>query len=156
LKGCRLCLRGKLFYSFFNSSLRKIGPAVDVARNIDVDLLHIIDKDLEIGSSKNLDVYDALTRILFVQVEMPKIRFLKELYAMDVRVAFIPPNIPEDFNPKFSLLKTDDINDVSKYPKFRDIVTASPDVLKKANALKKRVFFLGKNKDAFCSITDYM
>ncbi len=156
MKGCRLCLRGKLFYSFFNSSLRKIGPAIEVARNIDADLLHIIDKDLEIGSSKNLDIYDALTRILFVQVEMPKIRFLKELYAMDVRVAFMPPNVPEDFNPKFSLLKTDDASELSKYPKFRDIVTSSTDVLKKANALKKRVFFLGKNADAFCSITDYM
>jgi hypothetical protein len=135
--------------------LRKVGPAVDVARNIDADLLHIIDRDLDSGSSKNLDVYDALTRMLFIQVEMWKPRFLDKLYAKDVRVAFIPPNIPEKFNPKFSLMKTDNAEDLEKYPGFRDILTSSAEVLKEANRLKKRVFFLGKSKDAFCSITDF-
>ncbi len=156
MKGYRLCLRGKSFYSFFNSSLRKVGPAIEVARSIDADLLHIIDKDLEKGVSKNLDIYDALTRMLFIQVEMPKIRFLDKLYAMDVRVAFIPPNVPENFNPKFSLLKADNEADLEKYPGFRDILTSSESVMKKANRMKKRVFLLGKSRDAFCSITDYM
>ena len=155
MKGYRLCLRGKSFYSFFNNSLRKIGPAIDVARNVDADLLHIIDSDLDKGVSKNLDIYDALTRILFIQVEMPKVRFLKELYAMDVRVAFIPPNVPDKFNPKFSLLKTDSLEDLKKYPGFRDILTSSEIVMKKANKMKKRVFFLGNAAGAFCSITDF-
>jgi hypothetical protein len=155
LKGCRLCLRGKSFYSFFNSSLRKAGPAIEVARGIDADLLHIIDKDLEKGVGKNLDIYDALTRMMYIQVEMPKIRFLKELYAMDVRVAFIPPNIPEAFNVKFSLLKTDNAADLGKYPGFRDILTSSESVMEKANSMKKRVFFLGNSKKAFCQITDF-
>jgi hypothetical protein len=155
LKGYRLCLQGKVLYSFMGGSLRKLGSAVDFARGIKADLLHIIDRDLEAGQGKNLDVYDALSRTLFVQVEMPKVCFLDQLYAMNVRVAFIPPNVPERFDARFSLLKTDDILDLEKYPGFRDILTSSEGVMEKANKMEKRVFLFGESRNAFCSITDF-
>jgi hypothetical protein len=155
LKGYRLCLQGKVLYSFMGGSLRKLGPAVDVARGIKADLLHMIDRDLDAGQGNNLDIYDALSRTLFVQVEMPRVCFLDQLYAMNVRVAFIPPNVPEKFDSRFSLLKTDDVSDLVKYPGFRDILTSSKEVMEKANKIEKRVFLLGKSKDAFCSITDF-
>ncbi|MCX6773892.1 MAG: hypothetical protein NTY68_02725 [Candidatus Micrarchaeota archaeon] len=148
-----------MFYSKVGNSYKKIGPALDVAKEAhssDIGVIHIIDRDLASGQSKNLDIYDSLTQFIHVQVELPRVCFVNELSAYNVRIAFVPPNVPLDINYKFSLLRTDYPRDMDKYPEFNDILTSNEDVVNEAIRRKKRIFFLGKNNKAFCSILDRM
>lgn len=159
MKGLRVYLKNKVFYSKFGNSYKKIGPAMDVAKEAHssgVEVIHVIDRDLASGQSKNLDIYDSLTQFIHVQVELPRVCFVNELSAYNVRIAFVPPNVPLDANYKFSLLRTDYPRDIDKYPEFNDILTANEDVVDEAIKQKKRIFFLGKNNKAFCSITDFV
>jgi hypothetical protein len=159
LKGLRLYLKNKIFYSRVGNAYRRIGPAMDFAKEAKssgVEVLHIIDRDLASGQSKNLDIYDSLTQFMHIQVELPRVCFVNELSAYNVRIAFVPPNVPVNVNYKFSLLKTDYPKDLDKYPEFSDILTTNEDVVDYAIKKKKRIFFLGKNNNAFCSIPDYM
>ena len=157
MKGLRLWLKNKVFYSRMGGSYRRLGPALDFAkraRSLGFGLLHIIDRDLASGIGKNLDVYDALTRFIHVQVELPRPCFDKELYSLNARIAFTSPNIPKDINYRFSLLKTEEPKELVRHPGFRDILTSSEDVAGEAIRLKKRVFFIGKSEGAFCEISD--
>ena len=89
-----------------------------------------------------------------MQVELPLVCCVDQLYSYNVRISFVPSNIPPSVNYKFSLLKAEKPEDVASFPNFRDILTSSDEVAKEALKLKKRLFFLGKNKKAFCEILD--
>ncbi len=141
---------------FFTNELRIIGNPITYAKRIkgNYDFLHIIDKDLSLSNMplKNFDIYDKLTYIINIQVEVPK-GFdsqvdINRLFSINARVVIPLPSF-ESFlskvkNEKLLVAYVDRASPQLKF--FRDVVVPLDkwDVLKKDPVfLDKRVFTIG-------------
>lgn len=88
--GKYILMKDKQFYS---SDMRLLGSPIETAKELSSKyiLLHIRDLDMDRGKIKNFDVYDKLTYVMHVQVEVRKeIPSLRDLLEINVRLVGIP------------------------------------------------------------------
>lgn len=84
-------VKGKKAYRRTMGTLRPMGAAIKVAKRLretlGAQLIHIVDLDALSGKKSNYDIYDHLTFIMYVQVEVrPDPKLVKPLLDMGVRV----------------------------------------------------------------------
>jgi len=84
-------LQGKKAYRKDLGTLRPMGSAIKVAKKLrerlGTELLHIVDLDALKGKKTNYDIYDHLTFIMYVQVEVrPDPKMVGPLLQMGARV----------------------------------------------------------------------
>lgn len=134
--------------------LRLLGKPIDIANNLKEEgykLIHIVDLDALDGLSTNLDIYDALTYFINVQVECaPKEQLVKKLLSFRCRVVIPPSNLDLSAIKEKNLL-------VAKFSKetkgnledFHDVLIEDADdnSVKKFKKLGKRVLVFEKDKE---------
>jgi len=147
-------LKGKKAYKKQLGTLKPMGNAIKIAKRLrerlGTELIHVVDLDALAGKKTNYDIYDHLTFIMYVQVEvMPEPRLIKPLLNIGARVVVdIPTKLDlSQFEDKKRLL-------VGKItPRSKASLTEVHDVyldgeseakLKELIKKKKRVFV---NKD---------
>ena len=161
-------LKGKKAYKKQLGSLKPLGSAIKIAKRLKerfgTELIHVVDLDALAGKKTNYDVYDHLTFIMYVQVEVkPDPKLIKPLLDIDARVVIELPAKGLDltqFSPKKRLL----VGKIS--PKYSGSVDDVFDVyvdgesekkLKELIKMKKRVFVNGsqnqKNPQVFGRIS---
>lgn len=134
--------------------LRLLGKPVDVARKLKDDgykLIHIVDLDALAMLSTNLDVYDALTYFINVQVECaPDDRLVKKLLSFKCRVVLAPSGLDVSQLKEKKLLVAKITKDsVESVDDFHDVIIEDADneIVKKFSSLKKRVIIFDKDKN---------
>ncbi len=106
IKVPKLMIKQKQAFSIRGPVPKILGNAVDVCKNLDAKLIHIIDKDALAGSLTNFDVYDRLTYNVNVQVEIkPSENMIKKLIAINCRVV-VPPIDLSSFDHKNRFVAT--------------------------------------------------
>jgi len=134
--------------------LRFLGKPIDVARKLKDEgyrLIHIVDLDALALLSTNLDIYDALTYFVNVQVECaPDDTLVKKLLSLKCRVVLAPSELDLSQLKERKLL-------VAKIPKdfkgsvndYHDIILEDADneIVKRFLSLKKRIIIFDKDKD---------
>ncbi|MEW6722002.1 MAG: hypothetical protein AB1324_01955 [Candidatus Micrarchaeota archaeon] len=140
-------LKDKQAFSSVGGRMRLLGKPIDVARGLKEEgfvLIHITDMDALKGQPTNLDVYDALTFFINVQVECaPRDEIVKKLLSLKCRVV-LPPDSPlgvSGYREKKLL--------VARIPKgyggdaegFHDVILdeADPASVKRFESLGKRI-----------------
>jgi uncharacterized protein related to proFAR isomerase len=129
---------------------RFAGNPVEVGKKLKDEgckLIHIIDEDALKGMTKNLDVYNALTFFINVQVECaPQEEIVKKLLSLRCRVVLPPDADISDYEEKNLLVAKlpDDYKGDAKG--FNDVIVSSEDQAKRMLSLKKRVMMLGESK----------
>jgi hypothetical protein len=89
-------VRGKKAYRKDLGTLRPMGSAIKVAKKLKerlgTELLHIVDLDAMGGSRANYDIYDHLTFVMYIQVEVrPDPRMVGPLLEMGARAVIELP-----------------------------------------------------------------
>ena len=84
-------LKGKKAYTKRLGTLKPMGSAIKIAKRLrerlGIELVHIVDLDALNGKRTNFDIYDHLTFIMYVQVEVkPDPKLIKPLLNIDARV----------------------------------------------------------------------
>lgn len=84
-------LKGKKAYKKQMGSFKPLGSAIKIAKRLKerfgTELIHIVDLDALSGKKTNYDIYDHLTFIMYVQVEVkPDPKLIKPLLDIDARV----------------------------------------------------------------------
>jgi uncharacterized protein related to proFAR isomerase len=84
-------LKGKKAYTKRLGTLKPMGSAIKIAKRLrerlGIELVHIVDLDALNGKRTNFDIYDHLTFIMYVQVEVkPDPKIIKPLLNIDARV----------------------------------------------------------------------
>ena len=152
-------LKGKKAYTKRLGTLKPMGSAIKIAKRLrerlGTELIHIVDLDALNGKKTNYDVYDHLTFIMYVQVEVkPDPKLIKPLLDVGARVVLeMPARLDlRQFSEKKRLLvgkitprskcKLDDVHDVyldgESEAKAKELIKA-----------KKRIFVnKGQNKKA--------
>ncbi|MCP4646652.1 MAG: hypothetical protein GY852_02810 [bacterium] len=91
-----LYLQGKKAYTKRLGTLKPMGSAIKIAKRLrerlGTELVHIVDLDALNGKKTNYDIYDHLTFIMYVQVEVkPDPDLIKRLLKIDARVVIELP-----------------------------------------------------------------
>lgn len=157
MKGKRVFLKDKLFFSYSNGLKRVLGNAVSVGKALakDFGLLHVVDEDLLLFPKvlKNKDVYDNLTYFIHVQVEAPpnvSEKVVRELLSFDVRVV-LHPEVLEGMRHLFKGKEGFAVSKSKPLDWVRDVfLTFCPG--DKERFKDKRLFVLGKCPGVFCEI----
>ena len=95
----RIYLKGKTAYKKQLGTLKPMGNAIKIAKRLrerlGIELIHIVDLDALAGKKTNYDIYDHLTFIMYVQVEVkPEPKMIKPLLAVGARaVVDIPTKL---------------------------------------------------------------
>ena len=89
-------LQGKKAYKKQLGTLKPMGSAIKIAKRLrerlGTELVHIVDLDALNGKKTNYDIYDHLTFIMYVQVEVkPDPDLIKRLLRIDARVVIDLP-----------------------------------------------------------------
>ena len=89
-------LKGKKAYTKRLGTLKPMGSAIKIAKRLrerlGIELVHIVDLDALNGKRTNFDIYDHLTFIMYVQVEVkPDPKLIKPLLNIDARVVIDLP-----------------------------------------------------------------
>lgn len=131
---------------------RLIGNPVELGKDLrdkGHKLLHIIDEDAMKGMTKNLDVYDALTFFVNVQVECaPDQGVIRKLLALRCRVVLPPETDISSFEEKNLLVAKLPAGYKGKADGFRDVIVATLEDARAMASLKKRVMLLGDAEGA--------
>ncbi len=94
IKGLRLIVRDKDAFQEENGILRQTGKPMDVLRNIskDVKVLHLVDLNAKKGNATNFDLYDRMTYLINIEVEVaPKEELVRKLLAVKARAVLDLP-----------------------------------------------------------------
>jgi uncharacterized protein related to proFAR isomerase len=163
LSAPRIYIQGKKAYRKDLGTLRPMGSAIKVAKKLrerlGTELLHIIDLDAMKGNKSNYDIYDHLTFIMYIQVEVrPDPKMINPLLDMGARVVIeLPTKLDlKQFADKKRLLvgkiapnykgSLDDVFDVyldgESERKLKELQKKKKRVLvnKRQNAKNKKVF----------------
>ncbi|MBU0532766.1 hypothetical protein KKB44_04705 [Candidatus Micrarchaeota archaeon] len=126
--------------------LKLLGKPIDVVKKLHADgykLVHIVDMDALSGSSTNLDVYDALTYFINIQVECaPKIDLIHKLLSYRCRVVLVPSELDlSEIKEKNLLVAKISKNGEYHLDDFHDVILEEADdaSIKKFKAKGKRV-----------------
>ncbi|RME79974.1 MAG: hypothetical protein D6769_00925 [Methanobacteriota archaeon] len=153
MKGLLLHVKDKQFYTEEEGNLRLVGN-IGIVKKLSKEykLLHLIDRALERGSLSNYDMYDAISRIMYSQVECTKKEIAAKLQEIHVRAVMLPPyeGIGE-LDVKYLAARVDDVKDLHIADRVRDIVTSNREVAEELGE-SNRLFFIGDFKGAFCTI----
>lgn len=89
-------IQGKKAYRKDLGTLRPMGSAIKVAKKLrerlGTELIHIVDLDALKGNKSNYDIYDHLTFIMYIQVEVrPDPKMINPLLDMGARVVIDLP-----------------------------------------------------------------
>jgi len=92
----RIYIKGKTAYKKQLGTLKPMGNAIKIAKRLrerlGTELIHIVDLDALAGKKTNYDIYDHLTFIMYVQVEVkPDPKLIKPLLAVGARVVIEMP-----------------------------------------------------------------
>jgi hypothetical protein len=94
-----LYLRDKQVFTKAGGAMHILGKPLGVAKDMKeqgIKLIHFVDLDGMSGMSNNLDVFDGLTFIINVQVEVaPRENLVRKLLSLKCRVV-LPPDAPVD------------------------------------------------------------
>ncbi len=93
----RIYLKGKTAYRKQLGTLKPMGNAIKIAKRlrerIGTELIHIVDLDALKGKKTNYSIYDHLTFIMYVQVEVkPEPKMIKPLLNVGARVVIDMPS----------------------------------------------------------------
>ena len=166
--GKRLFIKDKQFFEMANGTLRYIGNPISFAKRLSskYDFIHIVDKDIELPGNplKNFDVFDKLTYIINIQVELPKgfrdKGIVNRLYSTKSRVVLPLPSF-DDFlagieNDKLLVALVDRPSPQLRF--FRDVVVPRNvwPLIKSSDVFEgKRIFTLGCGvEDVFACIEE--
>ncbi|MCS7122537.1 MAG: hypothetical protein NZ908_01105 [Candidatus Micrarchaeota archaeon] len=146
--GKYVILKDKQFYSI---DMRFLGNPTETAKELSSEytLLHIRDLDIDRGKTKNLDVYDKLTYIMHVQVEIHReILSLRDLLSMNVRLVGIPGVMTD--RSLYRAILINRLEDV--VPEIKDVIIRDQNLIDKINK-NHRIMTLGfRDPRAFLSI----
>jgi len=92
----RIYVKGKTAYKKQLGTLKPMGNAIKIAKRLrerlGTELIHIVDLDALEGKKTNFDIYDHLTFIMYVQVEVkPDPKLIKPLLKVGARVVVDMP-----------------------------------------------------------------
>jgi hypothetical protein len=146
-------VREKQAFRKDDGAMRLLGKPVDVAKRLKEQghkLLHIVDQDALKGLSTNLDIYDALTYFINVQVECaPDDTLVKKLLSLKCRVVLQPSGLDLSGIKERKLLVAR-IRRGSEKPldDFHDVIIEDADdaSVKRCRSLGKRVMVFEKDK----------
>lgn len=92
----KIYVKGKTAYKKQLGTLKPMGNAIKIAKRLrerlGIELIHIVDLDALDGKKTNYDIYDHLTFIMYVQVEVkPDPKLIKPLLDVGARVIIDMP-----------------------------------------------------------------
>lgn len=169
ISGLRMIIRDKVAFREEGGVLRQTGKPMDILRKIpkETKFLHIVDLNAKNWNITNFDLYDAMTQLINIEVEVAaKEEIVKKLLAMRARAVL---NLPckmdlEKFKESRKLLvgKTDG-SELSEEVYDYYIETGDLELIKKIAKQGKRIFVYSNSLDekgvekagAFALIRDY-
>lgn len=141
-------MRDKQFYAKHKGVLRLIGNAVEIAKKLseEYELLHIIDLNLNKGSTANSDVYDKLTYFTHIQVECENEKMAERLLELKARVVLkLPTKLPiERWNERLLVGIVTGKEDAEG---VHDIILKNPTKEKIEKYKDKRIIVFEKSKE---------
>ncbi len=152
----KIYIRDKVFLEKRGNSYFSLGNPISLAKKLreEYDGLYIIDLNLKTGKNiVNFDVYDALTSIIFIQIDAERNlgEEVKKLYEINARVTFYDGFESSLVDKKFSAVF---VNKREEYSEFRDVILKDEKLINWFYEKEKRIFFMGRSKDKriFCEI----
>lgn len=141
-------MRDKQFYAKQKGVLRILGNAVEIAKKVsgEYELLHIIDLNLQKGSTANSDVYDKLTYFTHIQVECENEKMAERLLGIKARVVLkLPTELPiEKWNERLLVGIVTGKEDAKG---VHDVILKNPTKEKMEKYKDKRVMVFEKSKE---------
>lgn len=137
-------LKDKQAFTKKGGFLRLLGNPVDTAKKImgkGYKLIHIVDEDALKGLSKNMDVYDALTYFINVQVECaPDEELVKKLLSLRCRVVLPPDTDISGYEEKNLLVAKIPKGYAGKAKNFQDVILEDSSLVEKFASKRVMVY----------------